>query len=313
MEVAIIISVINIKLAILKFSDWNICMAQKSGPKFTQYFSSIISALKHLGGSGRPNEIIEFIVNTQSIDKSEHELLNDGTPRLNKNINWARFYLAKAGLIDGSQRGVWALTERGMQVELTPTESLAIFQDVQKRLTSPENQLVDSETKKATSIADEVSDFRQLLLKRILGLPPSGFERLCQRLLREAGFEKVVVTGRTGDGGIDGQGILRLNHFVSFQVCFQCKRYSGSVGSSTVRDFRGSIMGRADKGIILTTGSYTADAKREATRDGATPIELVDGDQIINMLQELSLGVIAKETITIYEIDENFFHEFQSS
>ena len=70
-------------------------------------------------------------------------------------------------------------------------------------------------------------------------------------------------------------------------------------------------MGRADKGIILTTGTFTADAKREATRDGAIPIELVDSEQLIDMLEELELGLVKKQTITIYEVDSEFFDEFK--
>jgi restriction system protein len=69
-------------------------------------------------------------------------------------------------------------------------------------------------------------------------LKPDAFERLAQRILREAGFTKVQVTGKSGDGGIDGIGILRVN-LVSFVVLFQCKRYKNSVGSGSVRDFRG--------------------------------------------------------------------------
>jgi restriction system protein len=139
-------------------------------------------------------------------------------------------------------------------------------------------------------------------------LSPSGFERICQRLLREAGFEKVEVTGRSGDGGIDGNGVLQLNPFVSFQVLFQCKRYEGNVTASQVRDFRGAMMGRAEKGIILTTGRFTADAEREATRDGVQPIELVDGDKLVSMFEQLELGMRPQ---TVYEVDEAFFEPFK--
>ncbi len=142
-----------------------------------------------------------------------------------------------------------------------------------------------------------------------MALPPSGFERLCQRLLRESGFQQVIVTGRSGDGGIDGNGLLQINPFVSFQVLFQCKRYAGSVSASQIRDFRGAMMGRADKGIILTTGTFTKDAKNEAIRDGAPPIELVDGEKLLAMFEQLELGL---KPVTTYEIDDDFFGEFGS-
>ena len=149
---------------------------------------------------------------------------------------------------------------------------------------------------------------KKMLLDVLTSLPAEGFERLCQRLLRESGFEQVVVTGRSGDGGIDGHGILQVNPFVSFKVLFQCKRYIGSVSASQVRDFRGAMMGRADKGIILTTGTFTTDAQKEAVRDGVPPIELVHGEKLIDMFENLELGLTPRKT---FDIDLHFFKEFQ--
>jgi len=288
-------------------------MGAKTGPKFVQYFSHVLDALRALGGSGRPAEIVDYIANQINIEESEQELLSDGKPRFSKNINWARFYLAKDGLIDGSTRGVWALTEKGLSTHLTQRDALQIFErvhaDIRADVPTKAQDYEEMDVDKDDII--DTTDHRKIVARLISELPPAGFERLCQRLLRESGFERVTVTGRSGDGGIDGQGILRLNHFMSFQVCFQCKRYKGTVGSSVVRDFRGSIMGRADKGIIMTTGVFSSDARQEATRDGATPIELVDGDQIVDMLETLELGLIKKQTITIYDVDPRFFDEFR--
>lgn len=143
----------------------------------------------------------------------------------------------------------------------------------------------------------------------MLKLPPSGFERLSQRIPRLSGFIQVVVSGRTGDGGIDGHGTLQINPLVSFKVLFQCKRYTKAVSSPDVRDFRGAMAGRADKGIIITTGTFTADAKREASRDGVPPIELIDGEKLIDMLRDLELGL---KPVTTFEVDEPFFNEFRA-
>ena len=74
-----------------------------------------------------------------------------------------------------------------------------------------------------------------------------------------------------------------------------------------MRDFRGAMMGRADKGIILTTGSFTSEARKEAVRDGVPAIELVDGDKLINMLEDLELGL---KPMTTYEVDTAFFDTF---
>ena len=119
---------------------------------------------------------------------------------------------------------------------------------------------------------------------------------------------RFTVTGRSGDGGIDGIGILQVNPLVSFKVLFQCKRYAGSVTPSQVRDFRGAMMGRADKGIIITTGSFTSDARKESVRDGVPPIELVDGEKLVNMLELLELGLKPQRT---FEVDETFFSQFR--
>lgn len=118
----------------------------------------------------------------------------------------------------------------------------------------------------------------------------------------------MLVTGRSGDNGIDGEGILEVNPFVTFKVLFQCKRYRGSVGAPVIRDFRGAMLGRADKGIILTTGNFTQDARREARRDGAPPVELVDGDKLVEMFEKLELGLIPRIT---FDVDQKFFDEFR--
>src|SRR4029077_15994357 len=149
--------------------------------------------------------------------------------------------------------------------------------------------------------------WKDTLLGVLRGLTPDAFERLAQRLLRQAGFIKVEVTGKSGDGGIDGIGVLRVN-LLSFQVLFQCKRYQGSVGSNAIRDFRGAMVGRSDKGLLITTGTFTADAKREATRDGAPAIDLIDGDQLCDLLKELKLGV-QTEMVEQMTIEQGWFQD----
>ncbi|MEP0983623.1 restriction endonuclease [Leptolyngbya sp. FACHB-17] len=172
-----------------------------------------------------------------------------------------------------------------------------------------ENEAVEESIAPNDTKARDDSSYRKKLLEMMLSLPSAGLERLCQRLLRESGFEQVTVTGRSGDGGIDGHEILQVNSFVSFKVLFQCKRYSGLVSSSQVRDFRGAMMGRADKGIILTTGTFTPDAQKEAVRDGVPPLELVHGEKLLDMFESLELGLIPRKT---YDVDLHFFKEFQS-
>ena len=166
----------------------------------------------------------------------------------------------------------------------------------------------ETEDEAPETIARQTTDYRKELLTLLLRLSPAGFERLCQRLLRESGFVRVVVTGRSGDGGIDGHGTLQVNPLVSFKVLFQCKRYSNAVTPTQVRYFRGAMQGPADKGIVTTTGTFTAEARKEATRDGVPPIELVDGQKMIDMFSELELGL---KPIKTFEIDADFFKESQ--
>ncbi len=256
----------------------------------------------------------------QKLNVSEEEqsrpLPSGVQTRFENQVHWARFYLAKGGYIDASQRGVWTLTEKARSLgPITSSQARDIYRSVATEFSKPR---VDTTAAVVASPDEEVApsiegehlfiNYRQVIATKLQSLPPAGFERFCQRLLREAGFGEVTITGRSGDGGIDGIGILQVNPLVSFKVLFQCKRYTGSVSPSQVRDFRGAMMGRADKGIIITTGSFTSEARKEAVRDGVPPIELVDGDKLVNMLEQLELGLIPRRT---YEPDSAFFEQFE--
>jgi restriction system protein len=213
-----------------------------------------------------------------------------------------------AGYLGSSRWGVWNLTEKGLSEDLKTFSPLETFKSIQNN--RAQFQRAKEEILRVDETAhDEVEpkDYKTALLELLKSLPPFGFERLTQRLLRESGFQQVSVTGKTGDGGIDGIGTLQINPFVSFNVLFQCKRYQGAVTPSQVRDFRGAMMGRADKGLIITTGTFTVDAKKEARRDGVPPIELVDGDALLEMFERHELGLVPKKT---YAIDQQFFEEY---
>lgn len=283
---------------------------QQKGPQFVRYFQPVINALLELGGSGRPEEVEDLIVEQLGLsDDVRNDQIPSGQSRFSNKVNWARFYLARAGLIDSSTRGVWSLTEKGRATKMNQEESVALFNQIHKQFTGERRKTkVEKQVEEDGNSPDEI-DHRTGLMNTLLELPPGGFERLCQRLLRESGFEKVQITGKSGDGGLDGIGILQVNPFVSFKVLFQCKRYSGSVNASQVRDFRGAMMGRADKGIILTTGSFTPDARKESVRDGVPPIELVDGEKLLDMFEVLELGLKPKKA---YDIDLTFFDEFKN-
>ena len=287
-------------------------MSEKNGPKFIRFFNPILKVLNELGGSGNAGEVKDLVIERMNIPESDlEEKLKSGASRVRNQIAWARIYLVKSALLDDSSiRGIWSLTAKGAETELTFEDSLKLFKGVHSKFVSK-----DKKAKKETKIQEEdieelVTDDEELsddLLTVLQSLSPNGFERICQRLLRESGFKKVIVTGKSGDGGIDGEGILEINPLMSFKVLFQAKRYQGTVGSSTVRDFRGAMQGRADKGIILTTGRFTQEAKKEAIRDGAPPVELVDGELLVGLFEKNKLGLKPK---VVYEIDKEFFKDF---
>lgn len=285
-------------------------MGKRKGGVFSKFIIPVINILKNQGGSGTATEVTDAVIELLNISEEElSEKIKDGASKIRNQVGWARMYLVNAGYIDSSTRGVWALTEKGFQSNLSEDEVFDLIKNVSKKGSLSTKKLKE---KQETEPSEEVTDIEPhtvALLDVLKQLSPAGFERLCQRLLRESGFEKVTVTGKSSDGGIDGNGILKLNPFVSFNVIFQCKRYKETVGAPQIRDFRGAMMGRADKGIFMTTGRFTIEAKKEARRDGVPPIELVDGEKLVDMFEHLELGV---KPVTTYEVDMNFFDKFMS-
>jgi len=282
-------------------------MAQRKGGKFSRFMIPILDILKNQGGSGTAGEVTDAVI--EMLDISEEELsenLKNGSSKIRNQIAWARMYLVSADYIDSSTRGIWALTDQGLQSDLSEDDLFELIKAIRKSGLSNNNSS-KQEIEKNEELPD-IEPQSTALLDVLKQLSPAGFERLCQRLLRESGFEKVTVTGKSSDGGIDGNGILKINPFVSFNVIFQCKRYKETVGAPQIRDFRGAMMGRADKGIFITTGRFTMEAKKEARRDGVPPIEIVDGEKLVDMFEQLELGVTP---VTTYEVDVNFFNEFK--
>ena len=294
-------------------------------PDFAHWINPVLRALSELGGTARPREVVDLVAKNEQVpDDALNETLPSGGPRFPNQVHWARFYLAHQGYIDRSRHGVWKLSEAGRAALPFSREAIVGLIEAVQRDTKPRpigeplagepaqlpevQPLPVEESEEALPPEQDDVDYRLKLLRTLQSLSPGGFERLCQRLLREAGFERVVVTGKSGDGGIDGHGVLSINSFVTFRVLFQCKRYVGSVTSPQVRDFRGAMDGRADKGLILTTGSFTMDAQREATRDGASPIELVDGEKLVGLFAKLELGLTP---VPSYELVDSFFDEYR--
>jgi len=264
-------------------------LANVTLPTFETLMNPIIQALKMLGGSGTIEEINSKATEIANLSDEQLEVPHGSEKgsytEVEYRLAWARTYLKKYGILENSSRGVWALTPKGRQTDKVNGKT------VRRYVQEKQKQARETKVSEVTDEPDVEATWRDELLATLLKMHPSAFERLVQRLLRESGFIQVEVTGQSGDGGIDGKGIMRLSGLLSFHVIFQCKRYQGSVNVSQVRDFRGAMVGRADKGLLITTSNFTKDAIREATRDGAPAIDLIDGDQLIDKLKELSLGV----------------------
>lgn len=286
-------------------------MSKGDVPKYHELMNPLLEALHVLGGSGSVSEINEQVVERLDLPTEVIEVLHDpersNQTEIEYRLAWTRTYLKKYGVITNSSRGVWAFQPGKRQVEeVDPQEVVAFVREEnrEKRAAQHETEQADEDT---ADVPEEARSWRSQL-HRILTqeMEPDAFERLARRLLRESGFVQVEVTGRSGDGGIDGKGIMQINGLLSFHVVFQCKRYQGSVSSAHVRDFRGAMVGRADKGLLITTGTFTRDAKKEATRDGAPPIDLVDGDELSDKLKELELGVHT-EVVEKVKVEEDWF------
>jgi restriction system protein len=260
-------------------------------PRFENYIVPTVQCLKARGGSMTIEEMEDDVALAMSLSDELRSIPHGDGPRtqFEYEFAWVRTYLKKVGALDNSQHGVWRLTPKG--ASMSPAELRAVPKRVREldRLKRQARELSGDEHESEEDSELETS-WKDQLLEILKSLPPDAFERLAQRLLRESGFTKVEVTGRSGDGGIDGTGVLRVN-LLSFHVLFQCKRYNGTVGAGIVRDFRGAMVGRTDKGLIITSGSFIPEAKREATRDGAPAIDLMDGDALCDLLKRLGIGV----------------------
>ena len=296
-------------------------MAAKSTPNIPQFHQLIIPtflALKALGGSGGNNEILDKVIEQMNLSDSVVDYPHLGSTTMTElqyRLAWARTYLKKAEVIENSACSVWSITPEYSYKDTFSKEELAAIRqrdnsaELLKNLcttTQKEKTSHLSEPEIETESPDEVKSWQAKLSELLHNMNPYGFERLTQRLLRECGFVQVEVTKKSGDGGIDGTGKLKINGIFSFNVAFQCKRYSGSVGASEIRDFRGSLTTNIEKGILITTGTFTKQAKEEASSPGKQQIDLIDGEEFINKIAEFGIGVREVKT---YEIDEEFFQK----
>lgn len=295
-------------------------MTKSSQAEFLRWFGPLLDALRDLGDSGRPREVSSRIAqNLQLPDSLLDETLKSGANKFHNQVAWARQYLAWEGLLDSSRQGTWSLTEKGLTTHLNQEEAQQIFLKWMTFHASRRKQQRQLQTLNEESQTDEspaqlnepTNDADANLIATLRSLSPTGFEKVCRELLRESGFSNVEITGGSADGGIDGYGTLEINPLVSFRVLFQCKRYAQGnlVSRAQVGDFRNATLGRAEKGIILTTSGFSNAAIQEANRDGAARIELIDGDQLVEMFEKAELGLTKR---VVYDVDLGYFGKFMT-
>lgn len=278
--------------------------AEAKAPTFDELMWPALVAMKALGGSATHEELLEKIIELEKIPEAVQNIMHtERQTKISYNLAWAKTYLGKAGALENPSHGVWAITEKGKALTEEGVEQIPV--EVRK-LYKLEKERKPKGSAEVEDLQPETKNWKDGLLAVLINqMKADAFERLAQRILRESGFVKVEVTGSSGDGGIDGVGVLRVK-LLSFQVYFQCKKYKGSVSAGAIRDFRGAMVGRTDKGLFITTGTFTADAKKEATRDGAPAIDLIDGDLLCDLLKSLNLGVTTRMVEEV-SIDPDWF------
>lgn len=283
-------------------------------PTYGDFLYPTLNAVAMQQGSARKDEINQAVITAMGLSTEQVEVLyppgaNAKGSKILHRIAFARSALKLSGALTNSARGVWTITPRGREllaqgdaaVRQADTEMRRRLKEAREGRGARPSTFSESEDESGLVVDESPEDldhtWKRELLATVESLPAATFERLCARLLREAGCTDVQVMGRAGDEGLDGVGILQVS-LLSFPVYFQAKRYRNhqSIGPDKVRELRGALAGRGDKGILITTGFFTQGAREEAKRAGA-PIDLIDGDQLCDLLLTYGLGVEPRPTV----------------
>lgn len=287
-------------------------------PRYPELRWVTLTAMRGLPMPASNADIDEAVADVLGLTPRQRALMhvNGRQTELGYRVAWARTALNVAGAIEDAGRSLWRTTEEAERIDARTINARYDAHLEARRQARLERAVgADSGPERPGNENDvEIEqDWKALLLERLMEMTPAAFERLTAHLLRVAGIAEPKVIGRSGDGGIDGVGMYRPT-LISFPVYFQCKRYRGSVVPSQVRDFRGAMAGRGSHGLLITTGTFSKEAEKEASRDGAVAIDLVNGDDLCDLLRQYELGVkVTPRTVEDVEIQQAFFEQFEEA
>ena len=291
-------------------------------PSYAEQRWVTLCAMRGLTLPATNDEISDAVADALNLTEAQRSVMHVGErmTEVSYCVMWAKTALRATGAIERVSRALWTVTPEGRSMTRLTVDERYERHTAQQAAKRREKKVSGRESGSTQEVVRDdpeplpETDWKEALLDTLASISPSAFEHLSGALLLSAGFDDVEVTGRSGDGGIDGIGTYRPLGLISFHTAFQCKRYQGSVGASAVRDFRGSFVGRSDRGIIITTGAFTRDAREEANRPGANPVDLIDGDALCDLLRERSLGVrTATRVVEDVTIDDDYFDQFEDS
>lgn len=288
-------------------SDSNLNQIEKFG------VVAIIKALQDFGGPTKSSLVKEKASEYSFFTDSDRERKSpNGKSQLDFRLQWAMSNLKKAGLLHSPKRGIWDLTQLGKEVNLNNFDvwddvyaiSTTLWEEArsqklaqkEQNQTSLTTQSVDEDT---ITDSDDAELWREQLLTKLQEMNPYKFEELIVNLMRKIGI-RMETTSKSNDSGIDGIGYLRTPELMTYKIVLQTKRFStGQVTGPDISNFAGTISGHnADRGIFVTTSSYTKDAISRS-RQGANLITLVDGDELVDLLLEYEMGVSEKTIVVI--------------
>ena len=268
-------------------------------PEYFKYVRPVIEVQQELGGSAKPAKVLDLLIDKVGYAKKPStQPVNPCPSKIGNEMQKVRKVLLHAGLLDSSHKGVWRLTKIGLATDLSDI-NLYHLNELRKkaekeyrenRKTKINTASLQSETtvyhKKSIGVC---VDRRRPLLDHLKTLSPADLKKICQEVLCRSGFEGINIIRESSENCLEGECIFQKNLFMLPDVLFQFKCVEDSIKAEEIRDFRRDMRRRADKGIFMTIGFFTEEAKQEAQRDGVSPVVLIDGKKLVGMIKKFKI------------------------